>query len=244
MSGQTRAILRLFAVQGAWSYERMLGIGMGYAAMPLLEELARTDPERYREAVGRASEFFNCNPYLAGVALGALARAERDHAPGPQVLRLRQALCSPLGALGDQLFWAGLVPALSGLTLALVASGGRWWPVLGFVLVFNAVRIVTARWGLRAGLQHGMSVGRALQNGWLPRAIARIGPLAGFSVGLAVPLAARWFFPDASRAMAALALGVAMAGLGLSLRLGRAITPIRFTLAALVAALLWRWGTA
>ena len=30
--------------------------------------------------------------------------------PAPQIARLRTALCSPLGALGDELFWAGLVP--------------------------------------------------------------------------------------------------------------------------------------
>jgi hypothetical protein len=30
-------MMRLFAVQGTWNYERMLGVGMGYAAEPLLE---------------------------------------------------------------------------------------------------------------------------------------------------------------------------------------------------------------
>src|SRR5262249_2656364 len=118
MTGRWRALLRLLAVQGTWNYERMLGVGMGYAAEPLLEDLKTVDPVRHGEAVVRSAEFFNCNPNLAGLALGATARAEYEDVPGPQIVRLRTALCSPLGALGDDLFWAGLVPALVGATLA------------------------------------------------------------------------------------------------------------------------------
>ena len=36
MNGGWHAWLRLLAVQGTWNYERMLGVGMGYAADPLL----------------------------------------------------------------------------------------------------------------------------------------------------------------------------------------------------------------
>ena len=43
MNRRLRALLRLFAVQGTWNYERMLGVGMGYAAEPLLE-IRGTDP--------------------------------------------------------------------------------------------------------------------------------------------------------------------------------------------------------
>ncbi len=112
MNGGWRALLRLLAVQGTWNYERMLGVGMGYAAEPLLEDLKTVDPVRHSEAVVRSTEFFNCHPNLAGLALGAIARAEYEAMPGPQIVRLRTALCSPLGSLGDQLFWAGLVPAV------------------------------------------------------------------------------------------------------------------------------------
>ena len=147
-------------MQGTWNYERMLGVGMGYAAEPLLEELKLSDPQRHAEAVVRSAEFFNCNPNLAGLALGAEVRAEYDAAPGAQVARLRTALCSPLGALGDQLFWAGLVPALVGLTLAAVTLGAGLWAIVGFLLVYNGVRIWTAVWSLRTGLAAGMNVAR------------------------------------------------------------------------------------
>ena len=85
MTGRWQALLRLLAVQGTWNYERMLGVGMGYAAEPLLEDLKTVDPVRHGEAVVRSAEFFNCNPNLAGLALGATARAEYEDVPGAQI---------------------------------------------------------------------------------------------------------------------------------------------------------------
>ena len=89
MTGKLRSFLRLLAVQGSWNYERMLGVGMGYAAEPLLKDLETSDPTRHAEAVVRSAEFFNCHPYLAGLALGATVRAEYEAVPGAQVARLR-----------------------------------------------------------------------------------------------------------------------------------------------------------
>jgi PTS system mannose-specific IID component len=240
MNGVTRALLRLFAVQGSWNYERMLGVGMGYAAEPLLEDLKAADPVRHSEAVVRSAEFFNCNPNLAGLALGATARAEYDAVPGVQIARLRTALCSPLGALGDQLFWAGLLPALVGAALVAVVLGARWWALIGFLLVYNAVRIWTARWSLRTGLAAGMGVGSAIGSSWVPRAIPRVGLAAGFLVGLAAPLVAGWFLgPFGPLSVVAVVL---VAGLGIaSGRLfGSRMTGGRFALVAVLLTLLCR----
>jgi PTS system mannose-specific IID component len=240
MNGVARALLRLFAVQGSWNYERMLGVGMGYAAEPLLEDLKAADPVRHSEAVVRSAEFFNCNPNLAGLALGATARAEYDAVPGVQIARLRTALCSPLGALGDQLFWAGLLPALVGAALVTVVLGARWWAIIGFLLVYNAVRIWTARWSLRTGLAAGMGVGSAIGSSWVPRAIPRVGLAAGFLVGLAAPLVAGWFLgPFGPLSVVAVVL---VAGLGIaSGRLfGSRMTGGRFALVAVLLTLLCR----
>jgi PTS system mannose-specific IID component len=240
MNGVARALLRLFAVQGSWNYERMLGVGMGYAAEPLLEDLKAADPVRHSEAVVRSAEFFNCNPNLAGLALGATARAEYDAVPGVQIARLRTALCSPLGALGDQLFWAGLLPALVGAALVAVVLGARWWAIIGFLLAYNAVRIWTARWSLRTGLAAGMGVGSAIGSSWVPRAIPRVGLAAGFFVGLAAPLVAGWFLgPFGPLSVVAVVL---VAGLGIaSGRLfGSRMTGGRFALVAVLLTLLCR----
>lgn len=232
MTGGWRALLRLLAVQGTWNYERMLGVGMGYAAEPLLEDLKTVDPVRHGEAVVRSAEFFNCNPNLAGLALGATVRAEYDGVPGEKVARLRLALCSPLGALGDQLFWAGLVPALSGLAIAAVALGAGAWAPVGMVLVYAIVRLATALWALRTGLAAGMDVGRAIGASWLPRAIPVAGVAAAFAVGLALPLAAHATLDRIGPGAAAAVVAVAAATILAPRFVTPKLTAVRFALLA------------
>jgi len=240
MRGAWRALLRLFAVQASWNYERMQGIGMGYAAEPLLADLKRSVPARYPQAVVRSAEYFNCHPYLAGLALGALARAEQEGVPGPQILRLRTALCSPLGALGDQVFWAGLVPALVGAALVAATVGSGPAAVAAFLVVFNGCRLATAWWALRTGLAFGLDVGRAMQLSWLSRAAARLGPAAGFAVGLAIPVVVGHFLQGAPGWAVVATVGVCGLGALLMRRFGATVTAVRYGLVMVVLALLWR----
>ena len=232
--GRLRAFARLFAIQADWNYERMLGIGMGYAAEPLLDELKTRDPARHTAAVVRSAEFFNCNPILAGLALGALSRAERDGVPGEQVSRLRTALCGPLGAIGDRLFWAGVVPALSALAIVAVVLGAGVWAVAGFLLVYNTLRVGTAWWSLRTGLHEGLQVGGAVGRSWLPKAAERVGPVAGFAVGLAVPLAGKWLLRGLAPQAMGLAVLLAIGGVALSRWGGTHYSAVRYALVVLV----------
>jgi mannose PTS system EIID component len=241
VTGGWRALLRLLAVQGTWNYERMLGVGMGYAAEPLLEDLKTVDPVRHGEAVVRSAEFFNCNPNLAGLALGATARAEYEAVPGPQIARLRTALCSPLGALGDELFWIGLVPLLVGLALVAAVLGAGWWAIVGFLVAYNAIRLATAVWALRTGFDAGMRVGSAIGASWVPRAVARVGPLAGAAIGLALPLVAGWYLSGFTLGEAVGALAVAAVGVVVPRWFGASLTSLRFALLAMALLLFFEW---
>lgn len=190
MTPRSEALLRLYGVQAAWTYERMSGIGVAHASAPMLRQLYATRPiEVRRAAVARSAEFFNSHPYLAGIAVGAIVKAEQDGVPGPVITRLRTALSGPLGAIGDQLIWAGEVPALIGFTLALVPWLGIW-AVLMAVVIHNVIRFRLTAWGLDLGLREGLEVGAALQRSWLPRRAEDAQRLAAFAVGLAIPLAA------------------------------------------------------
>ena len=240
MKGRLAALRRLYAIQGAWNYERMLGLGMGYAAEPLLDELAHGDRERHREAVTRSAEFFNSHPYLAGLALGAAVRGEYDRVAGAQITRLRTALCSPLGALGDQLFWAGAVPASIAATVAAVTLGAGPWAVAVFLVVFNVFRAWVAYWALRTGLESGMTVGAAIRQSWLPRAAHLAGIGAGLAIGVAVPLVAVWFLEPFGRGGVVAALALAAGGVIAARLAGPMYAAPRFALSALAAALVFR----
>ena len=188
MRAVTSSLLRLLTIQAGWTYERMGGIGIAFAAAPLLEE--GVDAARRPGALARSAEFFNAHPWLAGLAVGAEARAERDGAAPEQVQRLRAALGGPLGALGDRVIWAGLIPILS--SLALIGGGlwGWWAPVLA-VAVAMGIRWEITRWALRRGLEHGMKVAAVLKDCTLNRVGTAANRLAAAAIGLAATFVAR-----------------------------------------------------
>lgn len=192
LSPRWQSLIRLLGVQASWNYERMSGIGVGHATAPLLRELYRNhDPEQRRQAVARSAEYFNSHPYLAGVAVGAVVHAEHAGVPGPTISRLRTALSGPLGALGDQLIWAGEVPALMGLSLAAVPLLG-WWTVPLLLLCHNAFRLRLTLWGLDLGLREGLRVGSALDRSWLPRTADVLQQVAAFAVGFGAVVSTGW----------------------------------------------------
>lgn len=235
------SFLRLFTVQASWNYERLIGVGTGFAAEPLLRDL---DPERYQAALGRASRYFNSHPYLSGAGAGALARAEREGVPVDQIERLRGALAGPLGSIGDRLVWAGWLPMLSALTLATISWRGGLTAVVVFLVVYNLGHVALRWWALRAGWTYGARVAAALHEPWMRRAGQYLGPATALALGFALPMVAQWS-GDAFRGWARITLAVAAAAaFGLlrwrpdilsGLRLGLVLVVI-----ALIAGALWR----
>lgn len=212
------SLLRLFAVQGSWNYERMLGLGVGVAQEPLLRDLGANGSPAYRGAVARAAHFFNAHPYLCGLAVGAAARAEHDGASPEQVERLRTALCGPLGSLGDRLVWAGWLPCVSALAVAALTLGAGFWAIVGFLVLYNLGHVSLRWWALRAGWDHGARVAAALHHRGLARAQRLVGPATALAAGFALPLAAQWLGGPLGGRAGALALLAAAAGF-LALRL-------------------------
>lgn len=188
---QAAMLLRMLAIQGAWNYETLLGNGIGFAMEPALRLMPEgVHSPRFKEAMARQSKYFNAHPYLAAVAVGALARAELAGEAPAKIERLRTALAGPLGSVGDRLVWASWLPFCSLLALTVYGLGGGPVAVLfTFLGVFNVGHIALRIWGLRAGWKHGMRVAQALGNPVLRRGPDVIAPLAAFTAGLGVPLA-------------------------------------------------------
>ncbi len=188
-----RMYLRLFAVQGAWNYETMLGNGIGFCTEPALRLLpGGMKGERYQEAMIRQARYFNAHPYFAGVAVGALARAELDNVSPQMIERFRTALGGPLGSVGDRLVWASWLPLCSLLALAAFGAGARPVTVIGiFLLTYNIGHFALRAWGLRVGFARGLRVADALGHPVLRRGPQYLGSAAALLAGIAIPLAAR-----------------------------------------------------
>jgi mannose/fructose/N-acetylgalactosamine-specific phosphotransferase system component IID len=140
----------------------------------------------------RATQFFNAHPYLTGMAIGAVARAEHEGLPAETVRRLRHALTGPLGSLGDKLVWAGVLPASVSVGLVVMASVSPVAGAITFIVLYNAVHFFVRSWALHAGWTEGRRVSRALTARGIQRGLRLLGPIAAVSVGLALPVMADW----------------------------------------------------
>jgi PTS system mannose-specific IID component len=216
--------VRLLAIQGAWNYETLLGNGIGFCVEPALRLLpGGQGGEAYRAALARQSQYFNAHPYMASVAVGALARAELDGEAPARIDRFRTALCGPLGSVGDRLVWAAWLPACSLAALAAfgfgVDTGGVIFVFLG---IYNAGHITLRAWGLSAGLDHGMRVASALGGPVLRRGPSHLAQAAALIGGIALPLALDQVIGP-GRALFGIVLGaVALGGFVLARLHGRA----------------------
>ena len=184
-------LLRLLAIQGSWNYETLIGNGIGFAIEPALRLLpGGVHTPQFKDAMARQSKYFNAHPYLASVAVGALARVELDGVPSVQIERFRTALAGPLGSVGDRLVWAGWLPLCSFVALAVYGLGaGPLAVFLTFLGLYNAGHLALRAWGLRVGWNRGMQVAQALGNPVLRRGPQVIAPVAALAAGVAVPLA-------------------------------------------------------
>ncbi len=182
---------RLLAIQGSWNYETLLGNGIGFCVEPALRLLpGGQGGDAYRAALARQSQYFNAHPYMAAVAVGALARAELDGESPAKIERFRTALCGPLGSVGDRLVWAGWLPACSVAALAAFGFGvGTGGVLLTFLGLYNAGHLALRAWGLSAGLDHGMKVASALGEPILRKSPPHIAQVTALVGGVGLPLA-------------------------------------------------------
>ncbi|MBI1808446.1 MAG: PTS system mannose/fructose/sorbose family transporter subunit IID [Gemmatimonadetes bacterium] len=233
-------LVRLLAVQGSWNYEMMLGNGIAFAVEPALRLLpGGKNGEAYRAALARQSGYFNAHPYLAGVAVGALASAELAGESPERIERFRTACCGPLGSVGDRLVWAGWLPACS--LLALAAFGFGLSPagvVFVFLGVYNLGHLALRVWGLTVGYRDGLRVASALATPVLRLGPAHVARAAALLAGIALPLAVRGVMGPALEVME-LVFGAAALGAVALTRLHGRIEGWRSSIVLLAAFILF-----
>jgi PTS system mannose-specific IID component len=240
MATWMRMYLRLFAVQGAWNYETMLGNGIAFCTEPALRQLpGGIGGDRYAQAIGRQARYFNAHPYLAGVAVGALTRAELDDVPPAMIERFRTALGGPLGSVGDRLVWASWLPLCSLIALLAFGVGARPLTVVAiFLVIYNIGHLALRAWGLRVGFQRGLRVADALAHPVLRKGPQVIGMLAALIAGIAIPLATREVV-GGGRQLSSGIIILAMAGGVLLARLGGRVEGWRISLFVLAVFVLF-----
>lgn len=183
---------RTLAIQGSWNYETLMGNGIGFCVEPALRLLpGGTKGHEFKAALTRQSAYFNAHPYLASVAVGALARTELSGVPADRIERFRTALCGPLGSVGDRLVWAGWLPFCSLIALLVFGLGASpLGVIITFLALYNAGHLALRAWGLHVGWTRGLAVASALGNPVLRQGPQHVARAAALTAGVAVPLTA------------------------------------------------------
>jgi mannose PTS system EIID component len=213
-----RVYLRLFAVQGSWNYETLIGNGIAFCMEPALRLLpGGRGGKAYTEALSRHARYFNAHPYFAGVAVGALARAELDSVPPAMIDRFRIALAGPLGSVGDRLVWASWLPLCSLVALGAFGLHARPLAVVTiFLLLYNLGHFSLRAWGLRVGFEKGLRVADALGHPLIRRGPQYVGAAAALLAGIAIPLTANRLVADGRTLTAAVTVVAIVGGVLLS----------------------------
>jgi len=163
---RARIFARSLMLQAWWNSENMQNLGFLFAFEPWLERIYG-DPGRRSAAAARHLEFFNTQPYMAGLILGVVGALEEELARLPEAGRaaaegriraLKKAAAEALGAIGDRLFWGALRPACAAAAIA------AWWifwtagvphPLLAGCLLYLALFNASALWVRWQGLRLG-----------------------------------------------------------------------------------------
>jgi mannose/fructose/N-acetylgalactosamine-specific phosphotransferase system component IID len=181
-----RDLLRLYArsffVQVGWNYERMMAFGLAWILLPLVEKLYSAKEEKKR-FIKRHLSTFNANPYLATYAVGAVAKMEEVGTSEEEIGKFKNSLRGPLGALGDNLVWMNLRPALLILGVILTSS----WGVLGalvFLFLYNVYQVYLRARGLFKGYNLGLRVASDLGSSYYPKMIKWISRMGAAFLGI------------------------------------------------------------
>ena len=186
-----RIAWRTVLLQATWNYERHQGLGWAWRLQPALERLY-PDPEDCTARLAEHTAYFNTQPTLASVALGAVAGLEERRAQGEPLDadtlgRVKGVLGSALAAVGDRLFWFTLRPfvACLGIIFALAAS---WQGAVVMWAAYNLVHL-GMRWrGVHWGYERGPAVlGTGLREN-LDALVTRLGTLGAALVGIATAM--------------------------------------------------------
>lgn len=178
---------RASLLQATWNYERQQGLGWAWCLEPALRRIL-PDRTARAERLLEHTAYFNTQPTLASVALGAVAGLEEQRAQdgavdAEQVMRVKGVLGSTLAATGDRLFWFTLRPLTACLGLLFAVQGsprGALLLWLCYNVLHQGLRWRGVTWGYRGGpavLGGGLRVA-------LDRLIGRLATLGAILAGV------------------------------------------------------------
>ena len=197
---QKQIYWRSFALQSAFSFDRMQALGFTWGLMPWLKKLYGDTPE-FGKALKRHTVFFNTHPWVAGPVYALVADMEARRSQDPEsvddasIQAIKGSLMGPLAGIGDPLLHGTARPLMAGICASLALVGNPIAPILffGTMLALNLyTRKVTLDFGFRMGSTlfeklDADSLSRLMESVGMAGLIA-IGALVGNWISITTPL--------------------------------------------------------
>lgn len=158
---------RSFFLQGSFSTRYRQNVGFAFCIVPVCNELW-TDPESKRNFISRHTEYFNGNPFMATLVLGAVANMEERLRYGKgiteqDIQRFKKVAGPATGSVGDRFFWSNLRPL--GIILGLLSAlFFGLWGVAVFLAVFNIPMLILKWSWLMEGYRLGPNVASRIKS--------------------------------------------------------------------------------
>jgi mannose PTS system EIID component len=152
---------RSFFLQSSFSTRYRQNVGFAFCIEPVAKKLW-TDADSRRKFLVRHTDYFNGNPFMATLILGAVANMEERLRYGSDlterdIQRFKKMAGPATGSVGDRFFWSNLRPF--GLILGLISAFffGIWGAAV-FLAAFN-IPMVVMKWNwLMEGYRLGPNV--------------------------------------------------------------------------------------
>ena len=133
-----RMVWRSYWLQSSFNYETMQSGGWLFAMVPGLEKV-HTNKNDLSASMYHNLDFINTHPFLVTFVMGIVLSLEQNKVDTQTIRSVRISAASPLGGIGDALFWLTLVPITAGITSNMAINGSLAGPIL-FLLIFNIVQ--------------------------------------------------------------------------------------------------------
>ena len=145
--------LRSYWLQSSFNYETMQSGGWLFAMIPGLEKV-HTNKNDLAASMYHNLDFINTHPFLVTFVMGIVLSLEQNKLDTQTIRAVRISAASPLGGIGDALFWLTLVPITAGITSNMAIEGNIAAPFI-FLLIFNlaqaACRFGLMKWAYKVG---------------------------------------------------------------------------------------------
>lgn len=168
--------LASYSCEAAVNYERMMGLGRGYAATFLMNDLYKTKEEKASH-IKKYFAFFNTEPSFIGtVIFGLEASMEEQIANGVDIKdeefnAVRCGLMGPMAGVGDALVYGIVIPITAAIGCNIAMNGSALGPIF-FFISFTLLMCLCGYMTYNLGYKQGKKVIlRMLSSGILTRVI-------------------------------------------------------------------------